>query len=629
MTLSETAELALRLVKESPVIVVDSETSGLSWQRNYMVGVVITASRDANCYVPLRHGGGANLPGLASLPGTASVDDATSLPQHPWEAALALAFKERNRRGFLTIGHNLKFDLHALENLGIKLGRRLEDTSLTEAIIDEYCGSYSLDACCRRHGVSLKLGDELYAHMANKFGGVADKKQMASFWRLAGDDELAVSYALQDGVSTLELRAAQLPHIMEEYEPGFSLEKVWQLESDLIFTTQRMERRGIKIDLDQLQRVKQQLAAMEDEARAALPTGFNVRSTAQVQRYLEDQGVTDFDRTEPTARFPDGQVSIRQKWLEAHPLGKPIVTLRKIQDLSSKFINPLEERHIFKGRVHGSFEQMRGDEYGTISGRYSSHSPNLQQLPSRDKVLGPLLRSIFVADDGMEFWESDYSQAEPRLFSHFTKSKMLLDGYNATPFVDMHSVMSGRLEIERDLAKRVNMALLTGQSLAGYQGQGGFANHMGWSVDRAKPIYDRYFEEFPELREFHKKAKAAYASRGYVKTAIGRLFRLDDPRQARKAVSRVIQGNQADILKWNLRIADRMCEEAGDEAQILATVHDSIAGQNPKTDKHHKFVEELLGRFGAVQVEPFNLLVPFVTETGFGASWGEAKFGGH
>jgi DNA polymerase I-like protein with 3'-5' exonuclease and polymerase domains len=618
-------EKALRFVREAPVIAFDVESSGVDWKRNATVGYVITVDKDNNTYTPIRHGGGGNIDG--GVPLQSAVCDV--MPQHPWEIELSKAFQERNRRGFVTIGHATKFDAHFAANHGVLLGRNLEDTALNEAILDEYAGSYSLDACCKRRGVSAKLGDELYQHMANKFGGVADRKQMANFWRLPGDDELAVSYALQDGVSTLELRAAQLPHIMEEYEPGFSLEKTWRLESDLIWTTWRLERRGIKISEEQLFHVKRQLAAMEDEARAALPKDFNVRSGAQVQRWLEQQGVIDFERTAPTSRFPDGQVSIRQKWLEGHPLGKPIVALRKIQDLTSKFIAPLEERHIFKGRVYGSFEQMRGDEYGTISGRYSSHSPNLQQLPSRDKVLGPILRSVFVPDDGMEFWESDYSQAEPRLFSHFTRSKMMIDGYNATPFVDMHSVMSGRLAIERDLAKRVNMALLTGQSLAGHNGQGGFANHMGWPLDRAKPMYDTYFEEFPELREFHKKAKNAYAARGYVKTMIGRQFRLDDSRYAYRAVSRVIQGNQADILKWNLRIADRMCEEAGDEAQILATVHDSIAGQNPKTEKHHQFVEEMLKRFGEVQVEPFNLLVPFVTETGFGSSWGEAKFGGH
>ena len=625
----EQAELALRLVRESPTIAYDVETSGLDWRRQYVVGYVITESADVNTYTPVRHAGGGNLPGLATLPDGPLVECAALLPIHPWEVELQKAFLvRRSKPGFVTIGHNIKFDQHFSANHGIMLGRQMEDTQLNASLLDEHCGAYSLDACCKRTGVTAKLGAELYEHLAAKFGGVADRKQMSNYWRLAGDDPVGVEYALGDGVSTLALREAQLREIMKEYEPGFSLEKVWRLESELIWTTFRMERRGIKIDVEQLQRVKAQLAVMEAEARSALPEGFNVRSTAQTQAWLEDQGFSNFERTGPTLRFPDGQVSIRQSWLEACPVGQPIVALRKIMDLTSKFLKPLEERHLFNGRVHASLYQLKSDDYGTLAARYSCAEPNLQQLTSRDKTLGKLLRSVFVPDDGMECWEDDYSQAEPRLFCHFTHSKMLVAGYNAVPFVDMHTTMSGRLEIERDLAKRVNMALLTGQSLDGYNEMGGFRRHMGWTLERAAPVYERYFEEFPELRAFHTSAKAAYKTRGYVKSLIGRKCRLDEPRHARRAVSRIIQSNQAEILKWNLRTVDRMCEDAGDEVNLLMTVHDSIFGQSPP-EKRKWVEEELLRAFVQVQGPPFNLIVPFVGDAGFGASWGAAKFGGN
>jgi DNA polymerase I-like protein with 3'-5' exonuclease and polymerase domains len=619
MISSDQAELALRLVREAPVIAYDVETSGLDWRRQYVVGYVITESADVNTYTPVRHAGGGNLPGLASLPEGSMVENASLLPIHSWEQELQKAFLERRTKpGFVTIGHHIKFDQHFSCNHGVSLGRQMEDTQLNASLLNEHAGSYSLDACCRRERVTAKLGDELYQHLAGLFGGVADRKQMSNFWRLAGDDPVGVEYALGDGVSTLALRSAQLPQIMEEYEPGFSLEKVWRLESDLIWTTFRMERRGIKVDLDQLQRVKQILAGMEAEARSVLPEGFNVRSTAQTQAWLEAQGFTEFERTEPSSRFPDGQVSIRQKWLEDCPVGKPIVALRKVMDLASKFLKPLEERHIFNGRVHSSFEQMRGDDFGTISGRYSSHDSNLQQLSSRDKVLGKLLRSVFVADDGKEMFEADYKAAEPRTFAHFTKAKFLMDGFCATPPMDVHAIMAGKLGLDRDTSKRAFMGVVTGQSF------GGFCKHLGWPSEKAEPIYYGMHKEFPELMEFHKAARNACKIRGYVKSIIGRKFTLDDPQYAYRAVSRIVQGNDADILKWKMLEFDRACEDAGDDINLNATVHDSIVGQFPPGGR--ALVTELIEQFSDVQSPPFSLRVPFECDVGFGKTWAECKF---
>ena len=617
-SISDQAEEALRAVAESPLIAFDVETSGVDWKRNVVVGYVITVDKDANWYVPIRHGGGGNLGDAEPI---REVAIARPMPVHYFEVALAKAFSERNRLGLKTVGHNIKFDAHFAANHGVMLGRNINCTQINEALINEHLGAYSLSACCKRHGVTEKLGDELYAAMAGMFGGEPDRNQMKHFWRMPGDDRLVMEYAMGDGVSTLELYRSQMGKINEEDQYGNDLKMVHQLESDLIWTVFRMERIGIKIDVDRIQEVKEELARMEAEARKALPDGFNVRSTAQVKDWLEKQGVTQFPRTEPTAKFPDGQVSIRQGWLESQEIGKPIVAVRKIQDLSSKFITPLEERHIFEGRVHATLYQLPSDDYGTIGGRFSCAEPNLQQLSSRDKVLGRLLRSVFIPDGDMEFIESDMSQAEPRLFSHFTGSEMLLKGYNSKPFVDMHSVMSGRLGIERDLAKRVNMALLTGQSL------GGFARHMEWPMDRAKPMYDAYFKEFPELKAFHADARKVYERRGYVKSMVGRKCRLDDPRYSYRAVSRIIQSNNADILKWFLRAADMLCEAEGDDVNILMTVHDSIALQAPRTERCRKIADEVVSMFERVQEPPFNLRVPFVMETGRGNNWGEAKFG--
>ena len=614
MSPSENAELALKLVRSAPLICFDTEGTGLDWKRNSVVGYVITADEENNCYVPIRHGGGGNLGGAKPI-------EAADAPHeiHPWEVELSAAFRERTTKGLLTVGHFIKFDCHFAANHGVMLGRHLEDTWVNEALLTARANGFSLDACCKRWRVTEKKGEELYVRLAEAFGGETGRDQMANYWRTSGDDPVATEYAKGDGVSTLALRAAQIVHINKPYDGEWSLANVHKMESDLIWTVFRMERRGIKIDVEQLQRVKNKLAGMENEANRQLPDGFNAKSTAQVEKWLRDKGVVDFPRTDPSSKFPDGQVSIRQKWLEAIPEGKPIVSLRKVKDLSSKFLTPLEGRHLFKGRVHASLHQLGADEAGTISGRFSCTDPNLQALTARDKVLGRLLRSVFVADEGMEFWESDLSQIEPRIVTHFTKNKTLIDGYNATPFIDIHTTVSKMTGLVRDLSKRVGMGLITGLSL------NGFARHMEWDMDKAKPVYDNYHANFPELRRFYRDAMNVFEQRGYVRTMLGRVFWLEDPQYAYRALSRIVQGNCADFMKYNLLRADLLCESEGDKVQLMMTVHDSIVGQS--RPEHWGKVQQVIHLFEEGQQPPFNFIVPTVMETGRGRSWGEAKYG--
>lgn len=619
--LGDQAEEALRAVAESPIIAFDVETSGVDWRRNAVVGYVITVDQHNNWYIPVRHGGGGNIGD--SEPLRESVLP-RPMPVHPFERSLSEAFDERARRGFVTVGHNVKFDSHFAANHGVMLGRNLNCTQITEALLDEYAGSYSLSACCKRHGVTEKLGDELYAHMATMFG-VEDEKKMRNvmqhFWRLPGDDRLAVEYAKGDGVSTLELWRSQLDDIYEVEPDGRSLEGIFKLENELIWTVFRLERVGMRIDEGRLDWAFREVERLVSDASKEFPPDFNVRSTAQVKKWLEDKGVTDFPKTEPTARFPEGQTSIRAKWLENHPVGQPIVAVRNALDLESKFLAPLRDRHLFAGRVHATLNQLRQDDYGTITGRFSCNEPNLQQISKRNKTLGKILRSVFIPDDDVLIYEADYSQAEPRTFAHYTESEKIMRGYMQTPFVDMHSVVAKELGVDRGtIGKRLNMGMLTGL------GPKSLAGHMDWPEDKARRTWEWYMSVFfPELRQFHQDATTIYKRRGYVWTMLNRKCRLRDRNLAYQAVSRIIQGSGADIIKYKLLEADKACEAINDEVQILMTIHDSFVFQAPEDRKD--FVDEMIKRMSSVQEPPFSMRVPFLMDVGKGENWAIASYG--
>jgi DNA polymerase-1 len=608
--LAENAERALRMVREASLLSYDVETTGLDWKIHSTVGYVIgapgngTLRLDDVVYVPVRHGGGGNLPGARPME-----TPTKGFMLHPWEQDLAAAF--RNRARGRVIGHNLKFDVHFSANAGVMLGRNLACTQNQEAMLDEYARSYSLEACAEKHGVTAKRGEELYRHLATIFGGAAERNQMANFWRLPGTDSIAYNYAVGDGVTTYELYLKQREQIAEE-----EMELVAALENDLIWTVFRMERRGIKIDLDRVAMLRSATEARIRKMLEDFPLGFNVRSPIAMRKAMEEAGYTSWPKTDK------GNPSFTERWLKKNPLGQSVIAIRQASNLINSFVNPLEEKHVFKGRVHATLNQLKSDDKGTISGRFSCNDPNLQQVPKRVKDVAKPFRRLFVADEGHVFWERDASQCEPRLFAHYSQDPSLLAGYNAEPFVDAHQVVADLLGVERDpTAKRMNMGIFTGMQVSA------FAGHMGWDEQRASEAWHAWFQAFPGVRDFQQRAKLRLANRGYVKTLLGRRCRLEEKRFAYRGTSKIIQGSNADIIKWKLLEADRACEDNGDIVQVLMTVHDSFNGQFQDTPQARALFDDIMVQMAKVQEDPFNLTVPFEWEGGEGGDWCEATFG--
>jgi DNA polymerase-1 len=615
--MAEDAEKALRWVREAKVLSYDTETSGVDWKRNQPVGYVFAVDSASSVYIPVRHGGGGNLLDPAAPPLTGPEDP---IVIHRFERELAEAFKYRDQAGLLTIGHNLKFDMHLSANAGVILNRQVECTQVNEALLNEHASGFGLGDCAKRRGVTAKKGEELYAHMAGLFGGPAKREQMGNFWRLPGNDPLGYDYAAGDGITTLEVWQSQR---QERDEQPIDMSKVWQLEADLTRTIWRIERRGIRINENRAKEVMDSLNSRVAGLIAMLPENFNVRSPTDMRRFCEDAGHTDWPKTAPSKRFPEGQPSFTEKWLSTFEEGRRIVSIRESTNLINSFLSPLLERHAFNGRVYPSLHPTAIDGFGTISGRFSCSNPNMQQVPKHNKALGELFRSIFVPDEGMTLFEGDYSQCEPRLFSHYTREPALVDGYNAIPPRDMHRVCADLLSVDRDtVAKRMNMGLLTGLQAKG------FAEHMKWEESKAREMFDAWMRIFPGIPGFQKQAKNAMLRRGYVFTLLGRICRLDDARFAYKATSRIIQGGNADIVKYKLLEADRMLEAEGDIVQLLMTIHDSFLWQGVRDDRGNKIVENLRALLVDVQSPPFSLRVPFKLDVGAGENWAIATYGG-
>lgn len=581
-----------RRLMAATTLVYDAETNGLDWRTNKTVGHVLTFSGDPadSFYLPIRHGGGSNM--------------------DPAKVNGLLASVARTRPTLRWVFFNGAFDLKFMHNDDIHPAGPLEDTSINAFLIDERQNKFSLDACCKFMNVQEKKGDDLYKYMAGVFGGEPDRNQMANYWRLSGLDPVGVDYATGDGTSTWQLWEKQQPELDAQ-----ELRTVWAVECRCIRVLHRMMIRGIRIDEERLEQVIRLVNREYDKAHSMLPKDFNEKAPSQLKKFFTDHGITDWPTT------PKGNPSFGEHWLETNEPGKRIIKARKLRHLKNSFLTPMKERHLWRGRVHTNYNQTRGEEFGTITGRLSSNDPNLQQVHKRDKLLGSVFRSIFIPDDGMIWSSRDYSQIEPRLLAHYANVKVLLDGYLDDPPIDAHTSVAQRANIDRQSGKTLNQALLTGA------GNAKAASMLGRPMAEAMQIVEQYFKSMPEIKPFQRRSSNVMLARGYVRSLLGRRARLEDPRFAYKTLNRLLQCGNADIIKKAMADVDEYYASEGDRVHLLNNIHDDLCDQFREDDRHiHARATEIMTDYGP-NGQSVYIRVPLTIEDGEGPDWAVATYG--
>lgn len=223
----------------------DVETNGLDWKRGFICGYSISDGEHA-VYVPVRHGMGGNINNVE-------------------EFERLLAEKIRNHKGRI-VGHNIKFDAHFSQNHGIILGNKVIDTMVMACLLNENRTWFNLESVAKEYKITQKAGKELYMHIASLFGGKPTRESMGNFWRLAGNDKLAVEYAGYDTLVTKQLWECQKKEL---YAQG--LDVVRDLENELCYVLQKMERRGIRVDPEERQKVCSEIEVMYIDAFCKVP----------------------------------------------------------------------------------------------------------------------------------------------------------------------------------------------------------------------------------------------------------------------------------------------------------------------------------------------------------------------
>lgn len=582
------------MVRGAKLLAYDTETEGLDWKRHSVCGYVFSDDTE-DLYIPVRHKRGGNI-----------------LYPEAFEAELAKAMQESQAK---FIGHNLKFDIHMGLNHGVKLPPDTlhVDTALTEALLDENRWGYGLANVAEGYDVQAKKGKELYQHLSNEFDIPANSKSMGHFHRLAGDDIIGVEYAKGDGRTTYELWGKQEPLIVEQ-----ELTAVHDMEMALQFVLVDMERRGLKVQEEEIDNTVILIQSELELIRATLPNeDMNVKGRNDLQDYFRYHDISDWPITAA------GNPSFAGSWLSTHKAGEAIIKIRKLEHFYSNFIEPLITTHNYNGSVHPNFNQTRSDNYGTTSGRLSSNDPNAQQAPKRDIYIGSLFRNLFAARPGYILIEPDYSQCEPRLYANYSKEAKLIAGYSATPNIDMHQIAVEMLGVERDQAKQINLAILY------MMGAEKLARSLAIPIEQAYIIMRKWYNMFPAVTNWRKRATLVAEQRGFVRTILGRRRRFPDSRFAYKAANAVIQGGSADIMKYKMvQCWNYIQTLPPGTIYMLLTIHDALLFEVRDDADGRAAFKECCRIMEDVASPPFNLVVPFKVDFKPGGhTWCEASYG--
>ncbi|MDB4352703.1 DNA polymerase [Porticoccaceae bacterium] len=410
------------------------------------------------------------------------------------------------------IFHNAMYDVCWIRNLGIKINGLIVDTMIAASLIDENRFSYTLNTMSWAY---LNKGkNEARLIEAAKERGLDAKAEM---WRLPAME--VGSYAEQDASLTLELWQKFKKIIIED-----DLQNVFNLETDLFPCLVDMRFLGVRVDVEKANQLKTALAIKEENLlqQIKIETGVDIQlMAARSIAPLFDKLNLPYSKTEKS-----GEPSFTKNFLvtHKHPVVRMIAEARKINKVRTTFIDSII-KHEHKGRIHADINQIRSDDGGTVTGRFSYSNPNLQQIPARDPDTGPLIRSLFIPEEGCKWGTFDYSQQEPRLVAHYALKFELpsvndiADSYENDPSTDFHKIVAEMADIPRSQAKTINLGLFYGM------GKAKLMNELDLTKDKADDLFKKYHDRAPFVKQLMNKVMNAALNKGQIKTLLERRCR--------------------------------------------------------------------------------------------------------
>lgn len=593
------------------------------------------------------------------------------------------------------VGANLLYDGDGLQYQQVEAPlAKWRDVQWAEALIDENAMSYKLGALAKKYLGESKVTDEL--------------KMMYGPGYIERFMEVHPGHARAYGLGDVQL---PLRVLEEQYKvlKKEKLEDLYDLECRLTPFLLYMRRLGVRVDLEKAAGLHGTLAKQRDAAlhEASKLCGVDLTSEnfgkptimkAVFDRlgvrypYLVDGLVIPPGDAGYDDAAKVGKPSFRDLWLENldHPIAELLQRANKYEKAKATFVDGYITDNAILDRIHCEFHPLRKkkDEneksQGTITGRFSGSNPNLQNIPARDEEIGPMCRSMFIADEGCQWWSQDYSQIEYRMLIHYAVelgckgAEVPQQMYLANPKTDFHDMcaemmyrkewhetivactagrisekeMKDKLKKLRKPAKNLNFGMVYGMGEAKLANSLGETNPDGSPNERAKQIMKEYHEAAPYIRDLNKKCVKFAEEHEYITTILNRRgrFPLWEPRftergqkretalsfdQAKekwgdkikvsmthKALNKRLQGSAADLMKLAMvSLWEGGVFDAGNDITCVLTVHDELNGSFVPSARGSAALREVKN----IMENCMKLHLPILTSGSTGANWSEAK----
>jgi DNA polymerase-1 len=585
----------LRKLDQAPLAAFDTESDSVVYRQARIVGLSFAVAAGDAAYVPLGHD-------YAGAPAQLNRDEVLAALK-PW----------LENPGKPKLGHHLKFDAHALANVGIALLGQAYDSMLESYVLNSVASRHDMDAAALKYlGIKTTPFEDLVGKGA---------KQL-TFNQV--EIERAAAYAAEDADVTLQLHLALWPQI----EQNEALKRLYEtIEQPLIPVLFRMERTGVLVDRELLRiqsaELATRMAEVQGEAHGCAGGTFNLDSPKQLQEILFGKLGIPVMRKTPTGQ-PSTAEDVLEELAESHALPRLILEYRQIAKLKSTYTDKLPAQiDPTTGRIHTCYHQAVA-----ATGRLSSSDPNLQNIPIRTRE-GRRIRQAFVAAPGHVLIAADYSQIELRIMAHLSGDASLLKAFAEDR--DIHQATAAEVfgvaldavhADQRRSAKAINFGLIYGMSAFG------LARQLGIGRGEAQQYVDLYFERYPGVKRYMDETRQQARATGFVETVFGRRLYLPDIQsrdQARRqyaersAINAPMQGTAADIIKRAMIDVDAWLISAAIPGRLIMQVHDELVLE-VAVEAAAQVSFETRSRMSAAAA----LRVPLKVDVGMGRNWDEA-----
>jgi DNA polymerase-1 len=585
---------------QGDALVVDVESTSTDPMVAKLVGIALSAREGTGYYVPVNHKPESRIPNFQISDLVASLTPLLQNPDLPKYA------------------HNANYDLTVLAECGLEVTPVTCDTMIAEWLINPSSRNLGLkNLAWTRLGIEMTPIEKLIGSGSKQI--TMDRVPV----------EKAAPYACADVDMTLRLANQLQPELQEK--------ALWDLYSEvempLVPVIVDMQRAGIKLDVPFLEEMSGQLGErlgkLQTEIEGYVGHAININSTQQLSVALFDElGLAEPWMRRGKSGHYSTAADVLEKIRSKHPVVELILEHRQLAKLKGTYVDALPALvNPRTGRVHTSFNQT-----GSVTGRFSSSNPNLQNIPIRTE-LGREIRRTFVSEESWLLLAADYSQVELRVLAHISGDPAMLAAFARGE--DIHASTAAAIygvpleEVSRDqrrVAKMTNFAISYG--VTGY----GLADRTGLTPQEAEAFIQTYFQTYPQIKEYIDRTRDQARKEGYVETLLGRRryfpelgTRARVHRNVREAAYRMainapIQGTAADILKVAMNRLWRELKARGLRSRMLLQVHDELVLEVPEEE-----LEKTVPLVVETMEGAFDLDAPLKVDTKVGRNWLEME----